>query len=303
MKEFSLKVERKDSGMRLDLYLIKNILAKKQSISRTAIQKLIKEGKVILRDKSTKANYKIKTGDLFKINFEEPKPCAIEAESIPLQIIYEDDDVAIINKPAGMVVHPAAGNYQHTLVNALLYRFKNLSRINPQRPGIVHRLDKDTSGLLVIAKNDKAHLALTQQFAKHSVKRQYTALVKGSMEFDENVIELPLGRHPKNWKKMSVAFGKTGKYAKTYYRTLKRTASASLVQLNPFTGRTHQLRVHLDFIGHPILGDNKYGRNNPFNRLALHANYLGFLHPTTLKFREFSTPIPQEFINYLNQHK
>ena len=303
MKEFNLSVEESDAGIRLDLYLTRHALEKNIGISRTAIQKLIQDGKVTLNGKPISAHHKIKAGELFNVKLEETKPDGIEPESIPLDIVYEDSDLAVINKPSGMVVHPGAGNAQHTLVNALLHHFKDLSHIQPNRPGIVHRLDKDTSGLLLIAKNDKAHLALAEQFAKHTIKRQYTALVKGSVEFDENVIELPLGRHLKNWKKMSVDFGTTGKYAKTYYRTLKRTQKASLIQLNPTTGRTHQLRVHLDFIGHPILGDNKYGKNNVFSRLALHANYIGFTHPTTLKFMEFSAVIPEEFTSWLKSNK
>lgn len=303
MKELNLKVEKSDSGMRLDLYLMKNAAEKKLGVSRTSIQKLIFEGQITINGKPRKVHYKIKTGEIINIKIEEPKPFNIEPEPIPLDIVYEDSDLAVINKPSGMVVHPAVGNYQHTLVNALLYHFKDLSRINPKRPGIVHRLDKDTSGLLVIAKNDETYLGLAKQFAKHTIKRQYIALVRGSVEFDENVIDLPLGRHLKNFKKMSIDFSEKGKYAKTYYRTLKRTQEVTLIQLNPFTGRTHQLRVHLDFIGHPILGDKKYGKNNAFARLALHANYIGFLHPTTLKFMEFSTPIPEEFINWLEKNK
>jgi 23S rRNA pseudouridine1911/1915/1917 synthase len=303
MKEFSLKVGKSDSGMRLDLYLIKNILDKNLGISRTSIQKLIRDGKVTLNDKSVKSHHKVKTGELFVIKIEEPKPTTIEPEHIPLDIVYQDSDLAVINKPSGMVVHPGSGNYQHTLVNAILYHFKDLSHIHPKRPGIVHRLDKDTSGLILIAKNDKTHLGLAKQFAKHTIKRQYTALVKGKMEFDENVIDLPIGRHRRNFEKMSIDFSKKAKFAKTYYRTLKRSPQASLVQLSPFTGRTHQLRVHLDFIGHPILGDCKYGKNNIFVRLALHANYIGFLHPGTLKFMEFSTPIPEEFIHWLDKQK
>ncbi len=167
--------------------------------------------------------------------------------------------------------------------------------VNPQRPGIVHRLDKETSGLLVIAKNNASHLALSRQFAKHTVKRKYIALVKGKIEYDENVIELPIGRHPYKRKKMSAGFGRKTKYAKTYYHTLKRMKDSSLLELEPFTGRTHQLRVHLAFLGHPILGDTKYGSNNEFIRLALHAKSIGFLHPRTGKFVEFSSETPVEF--------
>ena len=212
-----------------------------------------------------------------------------------IKIVYEDDNIIVINKPAGLVVHPAPGNYEHTLVNALIYCFKNLSDINPQRPGIVHRLDKETSGLLVIAKNNTTHLALARQFAKHSIKRKYIALVKGKMEFDEDIIELPIGRHPRRRKNMAVGFAKGTKYAKTHYRTLKRKEDCSLLELEPFTGRTHQLRVHLAFIGHPILGDAKYGKGNGSKRMCLHAKYIGFLHPSSGKFVEFSSDTPSEF--------
>jgi 23S rRNA pseudouridine1911/1915/1917 synthase len=196
-------------------------------------------------------------------------------------------------------VHPAPGNYEHTLVNALLYHFKQLSNINPLRPGIVHRLDKETSGLLVIAKNNAAHLALAAQFAKHSIKRKYIAVVRGRVEFDENVIELPIVRHPVKRENMSVGFGKNSKYAKTYYRTLKRGDDFSLLELEPFTGRTHQLRVHLAFLGHPILGDTKYARYDNFKRLALHAQSIGFMHPRSAKFVEFSCKPPKEFMQFI----
>lgn len=303
MNELNLIVEQSDAGMRLDLFLIKQAEQKSLGISRASIQRLIRQGEITVDAKPVKAHHRVKAGEAVRVRFGEPKPSGLEPEQINLDIVYEDSDLAIINKPCGMVVHPAPGNDRHTLVNALLYRFPDLSHIHPKRPGIIHRLDKDTSGLLVIAKNDKAHLDLAKQFARHSIKRQYVALVKGSMEFDENVIDLPVGRHPKNWKKMSVVFGEKGRFAKTYYRTLKRRETASLVQLNPFTGRTHQLRVHMAFIGHPILGDATYGKNNAFSRLALHANYIGFIHPTTLKFSEFSLPIPQDFINWLSNNK
>jgi 23S rRNA pseudouridine1911/1915/1917 synthase len=207
--------------------------------------------------------------------------------------------LAVINKPPGLVVHPAPGNRKHTLVNALLSRFKKLSAINPQRPGIVHRLDKETSGLLVIAKDDATHLELARQFAEHSIKRKYIALVKGRMKFDEGVIEMPIGRHPYKRKSMAVGFGENTKYAKTYYRTIKRATDYTLLELEPFTGRTHQLRVHLAFLGHPILGDSKYGKNNEFARLALHAKYLGFTHPHAKKFIEFNCAVPKELREYL----
>lgn len=323
MQEYILKVLPQDSGKRLDLFLSGFSNKNKLALSRTFIQKLIEEGRVTVknlkpRPRQINPHYKVKTGDQIQIIIEDIKSGLPKPEDIPLEIIYEDEDLAVINKPSGMVVHPAAGNYEHTLVNALLYHFKKLSDVNPQRPGIVHRLDKETSGLLLIAKNNLTHLALSQQFARHSIKRKYIALVKGQVQFDENIIELPIGRHPFKRKNMSVGFGRKAKYAKTYYRTLKRTKDSSLLELEPFTGRTHQLRVHLAFLGHPILGDTKYGRNNEFipletvseqrkdkvsltgfKRLALHAKSIGFIHPRTGEFVEFSCLPPAEFIEFL----
>lgn len=303
MHEFSLIVSPEYSGKRLDLFLYEFAFNKKLGYSRTFIQKLIFTGKVILnRVPILKPHHKVKTKDTINIIIEDKKSDTLQPEQIPLEVIYEDEDLAIINKPSGLVVHPAPGNYEHTLVHALLHRFRQLSDINKQRPGIVHRLDKDTSGLLVIAKNNLSHLNLAKQFAKHTIKRSYLALVKGKVEFDEDVIELPIARHPFKRKNMSVAFSEKAKYAKTHYRTLKRHKEFSLLELEPFTGRTHQLRVHLAFLGHPILGDTKYGKNNEFSRLALHAKYIGLLQPRTNKFIEFSSDIPAEFKEFLNKN-
>jgi len=300
MREYIYSVSDNDAGKRLDLFLLDSLQKEDLGLSRTFIQKLIQNGKVTIKDiLLVRPHLKVKESDEISICIEDKKSGALRAEDIPLEVIYEDEDLAIINKHPGLVVHPAPGNYEHTLVNALLSRFKKLSDINPQRPGIVHRLDKETSGLLVIAKNNAAHLSLARQFSEHSIKRKYIALVKGRMEFDENVIELPIGRHPRKRKNMSVGFGKKTKYARTYYYTLKRKEDFSLLELEPFTGRTHQLRVHLAFVGHPILGDSKYGKNNAFSRLALHAEVIGFIHPRTEKFVEFSSPSPPEFKDFL----
>lgn len=299
MREYSLKATPLDAGKRLDLFFMDFSKHKGLGLSRTAIQKLIFAQKIQPKSAvSLKSNYKVKADDEFRILIEEKKNAILESEAIPLEIAYEDKYLAVINKPPGLVVHPAPGNRKHTLVNALLGRFKKLSAINPERPGIVHRLDKETSGLLVIAKDDATHLELARQFAEHSIRRKYIALVKGRMEFDEGVIEMPIGRHPYKRKSMAVGFGKNTKYAKTYYRTLKRATDYSLLELEPFTGRTHQLRVHLAFLGHPILGDSKYGKNNEFARLALHAKYLGFTHPHDKKFIEFNCAVPKELREY-----
>jgi len=300
MHEYTLKVSEQNSGMRLDLFLSEFSQKNNLGFSRTSIQRLILKGNVRLKNSIlNKPHYKVKAGDTLKVNIEDKEPNILKAENIPLDIVYEDKHLAIINKSSGLVVHPAPGNYEHTLVNAMLHHFQELSDINPQRPGIVHRLDKETSGLLVIAKNNTSHLALAKQFAQHSIKRKYIALVKGKMEFDENIIDLPIGRHPYKRKSMSVTFTKETRYAKTYYRTLKRTEDFSLLELKPFTGRTHQLRVHLAYVGHPILGDTKYGKNNPFKRLALHAQYIGFRHPSTGRFVEFNCKAPPEFTEFL----
>ncbi|MDD5730014.1 MAG: RluA family pseudouridine synthase [Candidatus Omnitrophica bacterium] len=303
MQEYTFKISEEDSGKRLDLFLADFCQANKLGVSRTQVQRLLQEGKISVEGlESVSAHYKLKPGHVVRFIFEEKKAQSPVSEDIPLKVVFEDEDLAIIDKPRGLVVHPAPGNYEHTLVNALLHRFKKLSDINPQRPGIVHRLDKETSGLLVIAKNNAAHLSLSKQFSEHSIKRKYIALVKGRMEFEENIVELPIGRHPHKRKNMSVGFGKNTKYAKTRYRTLKRTDAASLLELEPFTGRTHQLRVHLSYLGHPILGDTKYGRNNEFTRLALHAKYLGFEHPTSGRFVEFSSPLPKEFEEFFSKN-
>ena len=299
-QEYSITVPPENQPKRLDLFLMEFSQSNRFGFSRTFLQSLIKGGGVSVDGQpADKPNHKVKAGQSIQFSVLDKEVKALYPENIPLKIVYEDEDLAIIDKPAGLVVHPAPGNYAHTLVNALLHRFKKLSDINPQRPGIVHRLDKETSGIIVVAKNNDAHLDLVKQFADHSIKRKYIALVKGQMEYNENIIEMPIGRHPYRRENMSVGFTKSTRYAKTYYRTLKRTPLWSMVELEPFTGRTHQLRVHLAFIGHPILGDAKYGKQNEFVRMALHARYLGFIHPASSKFVEFDSPMPKEFSDFL----
>lgn len=300
MEEYNIVVPPECGTKRLDVFLMEFSEENRLGFSRTSLQVLIRDSAVLVDGRPvTKTNFKVKPGQEIKISVPDKKIQTLEPENIPLKIVYEDNDLAIIDKPAGLVVHPAPGNYEHTLVNALMHRIKELSDINPQRPGIVHRLDKDTSGIIVVAKNNDAHLDLARQFADHSIKRKYVALVKGEMEFNEHIIEMPIGRNPYKRESMSVGFSKSTRYAKTYYRTLKRAPAWSLVELEPFTGRTHQLRVHLAFIGHPILGDSKYGNQNEFVRMALHACYLGFIHPVSGKFIEFASPMPKEFTDFL----
>jgi 23S rRNA pseudouridine1911/1915/1917 synthase len=301
MTEYTLKVAPEQAGMRLDQFIAKFSQEKKLGFSRTRIQKAIFKGKVKAnRQGPLKPHYKIRAGEEFSVFIEDEQELIPKAEDMPLEIIYEDEDLAVINKPSGLVVHPGAGNLEHTLVSALLSHFRNLSRVNPQRPGIVHRLDKETSGLLLIAKNNDAHFVLAKHFAEHTIKRKYAAIVHGEMQLDEDVIEVPIGRHPLKRKNMAAGSRLDAKYAKTHYRVLKRKGGFSLLELEPFTGRTHQLRVHLAFLGHPILGDTKYGRGDKFSRLALHAKYIGFIHPATEKFMEFSSSLPKEFLKFFN---
>jgi 23S rRNA pseudouridine1911/1915/1917 synthase len=294
--EYSITVPLKEHGKRIDLFLASYFAKSKTGYSRTFIKESILKGLVCGSSGAIKKpHYKVSRDEIIKVSAEPKKRAVLESEDLPIEVVYEDKDIAVINKPSGLVVHPAPGNQNHTLVNALLRRFKELSSINPQRPGIVHRLDKDTSGLLVIAKNNFAHLELAKQFAEHTIERLYIALVKGKVKFDEEVIELPISRHPYRRKNMAVSFSEGAKYAKTYYRTLKRSDEYSLLEIKPFTGRTHQLRVHLSYLGYPILGDPKYGKSNSFSRLALHAKSLSFFHPCSGKKLNFTSDTPKEF--------
>ncbi len=299
MPEYILKAGLDQEGRRADLFIIDFAKKNDLGLSRTFLQTLMHDARVLLNGMPlAKPHHKIKNGDEIIISFEEKQQPGIDAQDLPLEIIYQDKDIAVINKPIGLVTHPAPGNREHTLVNALKFHLNKLSDVNPGRPGIVHRLDKDTSGVLVVAKNNASHLKLAEQFADHTIKRRYAAVVSGKVEFDQHVIEIPIGRHPQKRKSMAVGFTDNAKYAKTLYRVLKRSRGFTLLELEPFTGRTHQLRVHLAFIGHPIVGDSKYGKI-PFRRLCLHAKSLGFIHPTSGKFIEFTSPVPKEFAELL----
>lgn len=290
MEKKSFKVEQDSANLRIDAFLA----AQLKDYSRTSLKNLIINGKVLVNKKKIKPHYCLKINDEIELEIPPKNEISLIAQDIPLEIIYEDEDVIVLNKPAGMVVHPGAGNYTSTLVNALLYHTKDLSDINPTRAGIVHRLDKETSGLMVVAKNNFTHLELTKQFKKHSIKRRYIALVKGNVEFKEGLIDLPIDRHRLRRKEMAISFNPEAKEAQTYYRRIKNFGDFTLLELTPKTGRTHQLRVHLAYLKHHILGDSKYGNKNEFPRLALHAKDLGFLHPRKNKFLEFSSPLPQE---------
>ncbi|MDP1853349.1 MAG: RluA family pseudouridine synthase [Candidatus Omnitrophota bacterium] len=292
MQEYNFTVSDADSVLRLDMYIIGQLSSSGVSFSRASIQKLMREGNILLDGKIAKPHHKIKAKEEVKIIIPPPSDARPKPEDIPLEVIYEDEDLIVINKPRGLVVHPAAGNPDKTLVNALLFHCKELSAINPDRPGIVHRLDKDTAGLLVAAKNNKAHLSLIKQFAEHSIKRIYMAIVLGNVQFDEGIVDLPIGRHALNRVKMAVDFKEDARPAYTRYKTIKRYQNFTFIELTPQTGRTHQLRVHMAALGHPILGDEVYGRKDKRIKLALYAKYIGFIHPRTEEFVEFEHVLP-----------
>lgn len=288
-----------ETNDRIDQYLSQEL----NEISRSYIQKLIKDGLVTVNNKNVKAKYIVSEGDHIQINLPEPQKLEIEPENIPIDIVYEDDDIAIVNKPQGMVVHPAPGNYSGTLVNALLYRLKSLSSINGIiRPGIVHRIDKDTSGLLMIAKNNLAHEKLSKQLKDHSINRIYYALVDGNIKEEKGTIDAPIGRHPVDRKKMAVTT-KNSKEAKTHFTVLERYGQYTLIEARLETGRTHQIRVHMSYINHPVTGDPVYGsKNQKFktNGQLLHAKTIGFIHPRTGQYLEFDSQLPEQFLRILD---
>lgn len=296
-----LYVDEEDNE-RLDYYLSTEL----DEISRTYIQKLIKEKFVLVNDGFKKPSYLVKEGDVLKVNLPEPKKLELIPEDIPLDIVYEDDDVVVINKPQNLVVHPAPGNYSGTLVNALLYHIDSLSSINGViRPGIVHRLDKDTSGLLIVAKNDFAHKELSNQLRDRKIHREYIALVNGVLKNDEGTINLPIGRDPKNRLKMTVIYTNS-KEAITNYWVLNRFSSYTLVKVKLETGRTHQIRVHFSHLKHSIVGDPLYssGKNEfGLDKQLLHARRLGFIHPRSGEYMEFECDIPEGFNGIINKLK
>ena len=278
---------------RLDVFLVKNL----NDLSRSHIQKLINTENVLVNGKVKKANYKLKAKDYIEVTMPKPKEIEIKAEQIPLNILYEDKELVVINKSRGMVVHPAAGIYSGTLVNALLAHCDDLSGINGEiRPGIVHRLDKDTSGVMVAAKTDNAHMSLAEQIKSKTAKRQYWAIVHGNIKEDEGKITGDIGRHPNDRKKMAIVF-QNGKPATTTFKVLERFGQYTLVECNLLTGRTHQIRVHMAYIGHPVVGDPKYCTiKSPFKiqGQALHSLNLKFIHPKTNEPMFFSAPIPED---------
>lgn len=291
-------VDEMSKDIRLDSYLSSMLEDK----SRSFIQGLIEKGEVTVNKAVKKSNYKLKLNDSIAISIPDPVALDIKPQDIPLDIKYEDKDIIVVNKPQGMVVHPAAGIYEGTLVNALMSHCKDLSGINGvARPGIVHRIDKDTSGILVIAKNDFAHNKLAEQLKDHSMKRVYMALVEGVIKLDEGTIDAPLGRHP--IERIKIAVVKDGRRAVTHYKVLERYKNNTLIECRLETGRTHQIRVHMAYIGHPLVGDPVYGfKKQRFNLEGqmLHAKVLGFIHPTKEIYMEFESDMPEYFQKVLN---
>ena len=299
-EKIRIKVENLEKNERIDKYLSSKL---DDSFSRAKIQKLIDEELILVNDKIIKSSYKVSNGDVILITDKE-EDMSVKPEKMDIDIVYEDDDVMVINKKSGVVVHPAPGNYSGTLVNGLMYLSKDLSHVNGEfRPGIVHRIDKDTSGLLIVAKNDKAHRILAEELKEKKIKRKYIALVSGVINHDIGEIDAPIGRDPSDRKKMCVT-STNSKDAITHFRVLERYKNASLIECELETGRTHQIRVHMKYINHPVINDPVYGKNNhgEFGQL-LHAKEITFTHPTTKEVMTFSCEVPEEFNKILEEYK
>ena len=295
-----LIVSEENDGIRLDAYIADNM----ENLSTTAVKRLIEDGNIIVNNKIQKVSYKVHENDEIEINEPEAKEVSLEAQDIPVDVIYEDSDIIVVNKPKGLVVHPANGNWDGTLVNAIMAICKDsLSGIGGEiRPGIVHRLDKDTSGLLIVAKNDEAHINMSNQIKDRQVKKIYYALVRGIVSENEATINMPIGRSTKDRKKMAVT--KTGKEAITHFKVLERFNKYTLLEVKIDTGRTHQIRVHLSEIGHPVVGDEVYSNGkNEFGVKGqlLHAKVLDFKHPITGKDMHLEAELPQEFLDVLDK--
>ncbi len=303
MENLSFVIDNDNSKVRIDKYLADNI----EDMTRSALASLIENGKVTVNGKAIPKNYKLRVDDVIAVEIPDPVEYEAEAEDIPLDIIYEDDDLIVVNKPKGMVVHPAAGNYSGTLVNALLFHCKdNLSGINGvMRPGIVHRIDKNTSGLLIVAKNDKSHKHLAEQIKEHSFTREYEAVVIGNIKDDRGTVNAPIGRHHTDRKKMTVT-ERNSKNAVTHYEVIARYKGYTHIKCILETGRTHQIRVHMAYIGHPVSGDDVYGSKKEkvnFSGQCLHARKIGFIHPASGEYMEFSSELPEYFNEFLNKLK
>lgn len=300
MNEKTLIVDT-DKEIRIDQYLSS---IEELELTRAKIQKMISSGFILVNDKKIKNSYKVSNNDKVLIK-EYHEDTSIKKEKMPLDIVYEDEDVIVVNKKSGVVVHPSIGNTSGTLVNGLMYYGKNLSKVNGEfRPGIVHRIDKDTSGLLLVAKNDRAHAVLAEQLKNKTVNRKYVALVSGVINHDTGTIDAPIGRDKNDRKKMAVT-SENSKDAVTHFRVLERYKNATLIECKLETGRTHQIRVHMKYIGHPVINDPVYGHKKNINNFGqlLHAKTIGFIHPTTSEYMEFDSDLPDEFIDILNKYK
>lgn len=300
MNEKTLIVDT-DKEIRIDQYLSS---IEELELTRAKIQKMISSGFILVNDKKIENSYKVSNNDKVLIK-EYHEDTSIKKEKMPLDIVYEDDDVIVVNKKSGVVVHPSIGNTSGTLVNGLMYYGKNLSKVNGEfRPGIVHRIDKDTSGLLLVAKNDRSHAILAEQLKNKTVNRKYVALVSGVINHDTGTIDAPIGRDKNDRKKMTVT-SENSKDAVTHFRVLERYKNATLIECKLETGRTHQIRVHMKYIGHPVINDPVYGHKKNINNFGqlLHAKTIGFIHPTTGEYMEFDSDLPDEFIDILNKYK
>lgn len=303
MNSFEFLIDNENTSLRIDKFLSDNI----PDITRSAIQGYITDGCVTVNNVTVNKNYKTRLNDVITVSLPDPVELEAIPEDIPLDIIYEDNDVIVVNKPKGMVVHPAAGNYTGTLVNALLYHCKDsLSGINGVlRPGIVHRIDKNTSGLLIVAKNDTAHKGLAEQIKEHSFTRQYETIVYGNIKEDTGTIDQPIGRNPYDRKKMAVT-AQNSKNAVTHFEVLERFNEFTHLAVNLETGRTHQIRVHMAYINHPVAGDDVYGPKKVITKLngqCLHARKIGFVHPVSGEYLEFTSELPEYFTAFLNELK
>lgn len=300
MEKFVLNVEETDSGIRLDKWLASK---KETDMTRTAVQNLIESGGVLVNGKTVSKNYKQKSGDVLEVTIPDPVELDAKPEDIPLDIVYEDESLLVVNKPKGMVVHPAPGNYSGTMVNALMYHCKGrLSGINGViRPGIVHRIDKNTSGLLIVAKTDTAHNFLAEQIKEHSFTREYELVAEGRFRETEGTVNAPIGRNPDDRKKMCVIYTNS-KNAVTHYSVIEQFEKYAHLKCRLETGRTHQIRVHMSYIGHPVLGDDVYGK--PFKGIdgqCLHAKKIGFIHPVSHEYMEFDSELPEYFKEILRK--